>query len=52
MLKAKSVGDGDRQAFMGHSSIDMTEHYTHYDAERLLSASDALESSFRELLSD
>ena len=50
MLKAKSVGDGDRQAFMGHSSIDMTEHYTHYDAERLLGAADALESSFREML--
>lgn len=50
MLKRGGVSDSDRQAVMGHSSIDMTDHYTHADAERLAAAARALDSGLQGLL--
>lgn len=50
LLKSENVSDSDRQLMMGHSSIDMTEHYTHDDAARLSGAASAMDSAFKKLL--
>ncbi|MEZ7898065.1 MAG: site-specific integrase [Flaviflexus sp.] len=51
LLKSENVSDSDRQLMMGHSSIDMTEHYTHDDAARLSGAANAMDIAFKKLLS-
>jgi len=50
LLKSENVSDSDRQLMMGHSSIDMTEHYTHDDAARLSGAAAAMDTAFKKLL--